>query len=270
MVFDGPDRAYFFELNSAQALVLDLAEFAIVRSIALQDVLLESELNFLSDTGFRRLGNRLVTSVYGTSADFLRASSQSKLLIFDPESGGFEVKDTPCGGLNYSVVAPGGDIYFSTDPYIASVHWTDAENAPAPCMVRLSQSSGEFSAQRVALNDLTGGPTGGLVPGPDGSAWLRVLDTSVYSAGPGSSYLEAFSAPTWRTWSIDLSDSPRAEPIERAPLAGGIRVFEIDGNAYENESSADFASTTLIKTTDAASARGLSMPGVAWGIVRVR
>ncbi|MCG8423586.1 MAG: hypothetical protein MJE77_37270 [Proteobacteria bacterium] len=272
MVFDGPDRAFLLDLNSAQALELDLAQMEIARTVDLSTVLLGSaELNFLAETKFRQHGDRLVTSIYGTSTDYGSVAVESNLLFFDPAAGTFTVDSAPCGGLNYSVLAPNGDIYFASDTYVASVHLITAEGSPPPCMVRLARDSRQADSTFVSMNDVLGGPAGGLIPGSDGSAYVRVLDANLYSPGPGSTYQEAFSAAAWQTWRLDLDDPMSAERIDREPLAGGIKVFEVDGHGYENESTANFSSTTLIRTTGSnAPVRGLEMPGTTWGIVRVR
>lgn len=272
MVFDGPDRGFLFDLNSAQALELDLAVMEITRSIDLSDALIESaDYILLGDPGFRKRGDRFVASVYGTSAMYDRVAGESKVLFFDPADGSIEVKDAPCGGLNYTVEAPNGDLYLASDPFVASLHLFDPETAPSPCMARMAAGQDELDTTVVALNDVTGGPTGGLIPGSDGVAYLRVLDTAIFSPSAGSTHLEAFSAPAWQTWQIDLSEPESAERLDDAPRAGGIKVFEVDGHAYENDSTADFASTTLVRTTgDDAPARALTMPGITWGAVRVR
>ncbi|HEY0467700.1 MAG TPA: hypothetical protein VGC79_26045, partial [Polyangiaceae bacterium] len=84
-------------------------------------------------------------------------------------------------------------------------------------------------------------------------------------------YAEPFSTPAWQTWSIVLANPSVAQQTDEAPLAGGIKTFSVDDQTYQNESTADYGSTTLVRTTGAdAPASGLKMPGVVWGIVRVR
>jgi hypothetical protein len=272
MAFDGEAHAYFIDLLSAQALELDLEAMVIVRSVDLSSLRLPTaELTFLGDPAFRRRGDQLIGSVYGTSAAFDRVAPEAKILLFDVRTGTFELRASPCAGLTYSVAVPNGDIYFSTDPYVASLFAIEAPGTPAPCLVRLPAGSDELDDSRVALNELTGGTTGGLIPGSDGFAYVRVLDPALYTPAPDATYLEVYSASAWRTWRVNLTSPEGAEPIERPPLAGGIKAFEVDGRAYENESTQSFASTTLVRTTGPdAPARALQMPGVTWGIVRVR
>jgi hypothetical protein len=139
-------------------------------------------------------------------------------------------------------------------------------------MIRLPANADDPDATVVALNDLTGGlPTGGLIAGSNDTAFLRVLDPTIYTPSATATYMNAFSAPAWRTWSIHLGGSTSAQATDRAPVAGGIKTFTVDADTYENASAADFSSTTLMRTTGAgAPAAGLKMPGVIWSIVRVR
>jgi hypothetical protein len=138
-------------------------------------------------------------------------------------------------------------------------------------MVRLAPGSNELDPMTVSLNEVLSGVVGGLIPGADGSAYVRVLDTSRFESTPDATYLEVYSASAWATWRIDLLGAGLPVRVDRPPLAGGIKVFEVDGQAYENESAANFASTTLVRTTgEGAPARALTMPGATWGIVRLR
>ncbi|WP_437607287.1 hypothetical protein WMF20_41770 [Sorangium sp. So ce834] len=272
MVFDGPDRGFLFDLTSAQVIEIDLAAMEITRSIDVSDALIDAaDYTFLGEPDFREHGGRLVAPLYGTSAAYDRVASESKILFFDPKDGTFEVKGAPCGGLYYTVKAPNGDIHFASDPYVASIYMTDPERSPAPCMARMAAGEEELDTAVVALNDVTGAPTGGLVPGSDGAAYLRVLDADIYSPGAGATHLEAYAAPAWQTWRIELDDPTTAELTDRQPFAGGIKVFEVEEHAYENESSAGFGTTTLVRTTgDGAPARALTMPGATWGVLRIR
>ncbi|WP_394832590.1 hypothetical protein LVJ94_39410 [Pendulispora rubella] len=272
MLFDGPNKGYLFDPKSGQALELDLAAMQIVRRISLAEVLIAgSENTFLAQNGFRKFGNRYVTAVYGTSANYDQVAPESKILFFDTSNGTMAVKKAPCGGLLYTASAPNGDVYFASDPYVASVHLISPSHSPAPCLARLAAGQDTLDPTVVTLNDVTGAPSGGLIPGSNGEAYVRVLDRTLYAPAPGATYNQAFSATAWQTWRITLDNTKPAERTDAAPLAGGITVFEVDGQAYENVSTANFATTTLRRRTgDGAPAQGLVMPGVTWGIVRIR
>ncbi|MET0389983.1 MAG: hypothetical protein ABW321_28680 [Polyangiales bacterium] len=270
LVFDGPKRAFLFELQSAQALIIDLEAMQITGSIDLSDTAVD-ERSVLAGPGFRKHGDHWVNTVYGTSATYDRVAQESKLLVLDPKAGTVAVKDAPCGGLGFSVAAPNGDLYFASDPFVGAVHSLDESAAPAPCLARLPHDSDELDAETVALNDVTGGVTGGVVGGPDGSAFLRVLDEAAYSPEEGAGAIELYTAAAWQTWRIELADPSNASQVERALQTGNIKVFEVNDLTYENESTADLVNTRLVPTSkDASEAAALEMPGVTWGVVRLR
>lgn len=272
IAFDGPTRGFLFDVGSAQALELDLTAMEITGSFALSEMLIEtSEVTFLAEGGFRRREDHLIGVAYGSTATFDSVASVSKVGFFNVPDGSLEVVEVPCGGLLYSFEADNGDWYFATDPWVAGIHALAPSRAPAPCMVRLPARSRTFDSTIVALNDLTGGVTGGIVPGSNGSAYLRVLDQDVFPLTPTTDLLAPFSASAWTTWRIALPHPEASVRIDRPLIAGGIKFAAIDGQVYQNESSADFSSTTLVRTTgEDAPAAGLVVPGVPWNIVRLR
>jgi hypothetical protein len=271
IAFGAPGQGFLFDLGSELALELDLAAMEIVGTHDLSALRIDSaELTFLGDGGFQRRSNELVGVVYGSNAAFDIVANESKVGYFDLASGALEVVDAPCGGLQYSLQTANGDFYFSTDPWVAGVHALDASRAPAPCMVRLPAGSRVFDAP-TALNVLTGGITGGIVPSDDGFGYVRVLDEAMFPLTPTTDVLAPFSAPAWTTWRLELTSPASAIRLERPHIAGGIKFFRDGARVYQNESAGDFASTTLVRTTgDGAPAPGLSVPGVPWNVVRVR
>ena len=273
MVFDGPDRGYLFDVSSGQALELDLRALEIVRSVDLSEWLDASQPTFLGYRFIERGNDELVGVTYAT--DFVQetVSTVSQILFFDVATGGFELRPSPCGGIQYGVQTANGDIFFASDPWVASVHAVDETRAPAPCLIRIPAGSRDPAAQTFDLSELTGAPTGGLIPSGSNSAFVRVLDTESYPLAPTSTGLELFGAPFWQTWEIDLSDPTQLRRVEREPelLPGGIAWLQVDGEFYENVSTTDFAATTLYRTTSASGPTpGLTVPGVPFNIVRLR
>lgn len=272
IAFDGSDRGFLFDLNSAQVVALDLDDMSIVSTYDLSSLLIESAaLTYLGDGGFKRRGDEFIGVAYGSNSLFDEVDPNSKLGFFDPSDGSLEVIDAPCGGLQYSFESENGDWYFSTDPWVAGLHALDDSRSPAPCLARLASGARAFDEATIALNDLTGGITGGIVPGPDNTAFVRVLDEGVFPLQDDTGFLEPFSAPAWTTWRVDLSDPDSVARLERAHIAGGIKFAEVDGNVYQNESVADFSSTTLVRTTGSGDlSEALIVPGIPWNVVRVR
>lgn len=271
LAFDG-DRGFFFDLGSEQALEFDLNEMSLVDSHDLSDLRINSSsITYLGEGGFKRRGDEFVGVTFGSNALFDEVGEVSRLGFFDPSDGSLEVIDAPCGGLQYSFEADNGDWYFATDPWVAGVHALDNSRSPEPCLARLPAGSRQFDEETISLNETTQGITGGIIPGPNGTAFVRVLDQGVFPLTDETGYIDPFSAPAWRTWRIDLADPESSVELGREPIAGGIKFAVVDGVGYQNESAADFSTTTLVRTTSSGDlAEGLVVPGVAWNIVRVR
>lgn len=280
MAFDGPDRGYLFDLVSGQAIELDLKAMEIVRSIDLSSKLVlnrdprSSMRTFFADPGFRPWGDRLIAVTYEANIEQQTVSNISRVVFFDPRDASIDVREAPCAGVVYSVVAPSGDLFLSTDPWVAGVHFLDNTRAPRPCMARVTRgSTTAVAVDKFWLNDLTGGaPTGGLIPSANGRALLRVLDTAAFQLTPDTTVLQLFGARAWNTWRIDLSSpATSAERMDRPHLAGGIKFFEVDGQVYENDSAADFGRTTLVRTTGKMPfSPGIRVPGITFGVLRLR
>ena len=169
------------------------------------------------------------------------------------------------------MMAANGDIYFSSDPWVAGIHAIDPSRAPEPCLVRLPAESREPDPHPIMMNDLTGDPTGGLVPFGESSILVRVLDTNSFPLSPATTGFQAFGSPNWTTWEIDLNQPTEARLTDRPPLAGAILYFAVEGEVYDNDTAADFSSTTLVRTTGPdAPAAGLTITGIPLSIVRLR
>lgn len=274
MLFDGPERAFFIELNSAQALELDLAQFEIVRSIDLSDWLDDSQPTFAAfNRASARGDGELVGTITGLDLVQETVSDKSQIVIFDLETGDFELLPSPCGGIGSPVRAENGDLFFSGDPYVAAVHAIDDSRSPAPCLVRLPAGSRVPMLASANLNELTGAPSGGLIPSGPNSAFIRVLDTATFPPTPESTAAQLFGVPFWQTWEIDLNDPGPATLVERQPalLAGGITWFEAGDAVYENVSASDFSTTTLYQTNaPEGPTPGAVIPGVPFSIVSLR
>jgi len=119
------------------------------------------------------------------------------------------------------------------------------------------------------LEELTGQPSGGLVPGPNNTMYLRVLDTASMPQDSVQAYSDAYSNVVWETWEWGVDDG-HITATDRPAMAGGIKFFVVADAVYENDSSADFAETTMIRTDNSGeSASGVVMPGVPYGILEL-
>lgn len=271
MVFDGAERAYLFDLLSAQAIELDLERMEILGRVDLTP-LLDPTPTFQTFVWgqFLRRDDEWVSFTFSTDFAQDAISDVSRLFFFDPTSGELEVIDAPCGGLQYAAPQENGDLFIATGPVTAATHAVDPERAPAPCLVRLPAAARALDAP-VELNPITGAPTGGVIPASGSLGYLRVLDTERFPPSPEAPSATLFGAPGWSTWEVDLAAPVSARRLEDDLVPGGIRWIPVDGEVYENRSDSTFASSQLIRTTGPdAPAPALTTPGVTFAVLRLR
>ena len=271
MVFDGPDRGFVLDVLSAQIVELNLEAMEIVGTIDIPELLDPNQPTFLSSPGVVR-GDEVIFATYGTDIQQETVSDFSQIVFFNPSTATIERRTAPCGGLDYSTMMENGDIVFASDPWVAGIHAISDTQGPAPCLVRLPANSRDPAPETIALNELTGRPTGGLIPGEGSSLFVRVLDTDNFPITGDTTAFGLFGLRGWMTYEIDLTQPDSASPVARDSLAtGGITFFEIDGNVYENQSSPDFGSTTMLRVTGpGAPAPAIQAPGVVFDILRLR
>lgn len=270
LVFDGPDHGYLFDLISGQIIELDLDAMETQSTTDIRDVL-DAELPTFIYTFQERADGRLTTVTYATDFEQELVSDTSWILVFDPETGNLERYAAPCGGLMYTAESASGDWIYMSGPWVAGVDLIYSSRAPEPCIVRLPVGSDQPEAQTPVLAELTGEPTGGLVPIGDGQVYVRGLDTESYPITDTTTAAELYVAVSaWRTWRVDLDNPTSATLLDVPPRIGGI-TFLFDGEAYyENNTATDLSSSTLVRTTaDGDAADGLLVPGLPTSLVQM-
>ncbi len=269
LIFDGPSRGHLVVPLSGVVVEIDLDAMEIVTS--------RDATSLRDPTQPTRVGVGVYSDglyVFPTVAtDEVQetVSAISQLVFFDPSTGTFEVRESPCGGLGYTMEGENGDLYFSTGPWTASVHALDESRAPEPCIVRVPRGTREPDPNVIRLNGITGLPTGGLIPRGGSSAYVRTLNTTAIPLTSDLLAAQLLGSPGWNTWEINLDRPDEASVTERELVVGGISIFEVDGVFYENDSAPDFSSTTLVRSTGAdAPAEALSTPGIPFAVVRLQ
>ena len=264
LVFDGPDHGYLFDLISGQIIELDLNAMEIQSTTDITD-LLDAELPTFIYNFQERADGRLTTVTYATDFEQELVSDTSWILVFDPETGTLERYAAPCGGLMYTAESASGDWVYMSGPWVAAVHSTNSSRAPEPCIVRLPVGSDQPEAQTPVLAELTGEPSGGLVPIGDGQVYVRGLDTESYPITDTTTAVDLYiAASAWRTWRVDLDNPTSATLLDDVPRRIGGITFLFDGEAYyENNTTTDLSSSTLVRTTaDGDVQDGLRVPGL--------
>src|SRR5690606_9428010 len=93
---------------------------------------------------------------------------------------------------------------------------------PAPCLLRFDLENERFDSEfHVELADpFDGDIAGSLIVGPDGGAFLRVLEPSAVPEGTTNPRVLA-SAAAWGWAKLVPGDEPTVERLETSTLTGG-------------------------------------------------
>jgi hypothetical protein len=267
-----PSKGYIFDTESLQLAAFDARAMTLGKVTTLTALKNPAGPAYVGlGTGTTR-GDQLVLLVYYADLKNETTPRVTPLVFVNTATDEAKVVlDERCGGLAYTARGPDGALYAASDAWAAGLHRLG--RSPAPCMLRVLPGQDAFDpTYKVDLNTLSGGkPTGGLVEGPDGTGFLRVLDEGVFMFKPDTTGRQPFSAVAWRTLRIDLGKDTAPTAITKPELtAGGLTWFSIDGRSYANDSAANFSETTLVEMTKDGAAPGIKVRGVPFSVVRVR
>lgn len=267
------DKAYVIDSQQMQVVVWNPSTMTVTGTFALPGVAAEGYSTTLFEPDPTRRGDHLFVAALHGEGD--ATAPFSTLLVLDVvhDRVAAVVRESRCGGLWDSVLAPSGDIYLATGVWDAAQHRAFGDSiATEPCIVRVPAGSLELDGDYyVPTASITGGQAaGGLVPGPAGSAYVKALDeTGLEPIGP-EDFDEVWSGAHWRWRSWSLGSAAAAAEVPGVPAsAGASGVLSVDGRAYVRNASADFSETTLLDMGDAIPTEGLTLRGFPYGIVRI-
>lgn len=200
--------------------------------------------------------------------DFIRP--EAVMLVLDLASGDYEViSDSSCGDGVYPMLTSGGDIYLSSGVANAALEYLEREGAGPACLRRIPAGTDDFDpSYHPTFRELTGSEVGGgIARGPDGTAYIRVLEPSALPPGLATS-TEMLAVPAWAWWRIDLSDDSLS-PTTLAPSAGRFTVLSAEGRTFVTLSELDFSRTVLLEVGVDPPAAGIEVSGIVAGLGRL-
>lgn len=225
-------KAYFFDGPTAQVVIWNPKEMTVTGSIPLGDLVVPDTILSFSTAPLRR-GADLINFPAWRSG--LQIPNKAAVVVVNSETDETTVvTDDRCGFLRDGVEGPDGKIYLATEAFGSAVHRLNAENAPAPCMLRFDPATKAFDpAFQVDLNTLFGDSTAGtLVGGPGNKAYLRVLDESVFEVQTDTNPRVLASAPAWTWASVTLGDTPTVEALAVGPSSGSLVMLFVGDRTF--------------------------------------
>ncbi len=267
-VFASDTRAYLIDSGTLQMVVWNPATMEIDETVALDGLARDGFFPFV-----------YVPVVRGRTAFFPFAYSdpvgdttrpESVVLALDLDTGTRTVlTDDSCGDAVYAMLAENGDIYLASGTANAATEYLGRTGIGESCLRRIPAGSMAFDEDYhpAIASFVDGDIAGGLIAGPDGSVYVRVLEDGALPPDLALS-AQILAAPAWSWWRLDL-ESGSAALASIAPSAGRFTTFEVSGKTYATQSTANFSSTILIETTMDPPISGLEILGIASGLGRL-
>jgi len=269
-------KAYVFDRRGANILVWNPTAFERGETIELTELVPEAgESGDFGYVTYRRGDDLFITYNYRAD-DFYDVMPRTALVVVDTvtDEVTIDVREG-CGEMTLGAEASDGTLYYATGVHGTSVnHTTGADDAPAPCLLRVLPGETAWDAgfeedPRTLVGDR---PAGDLVPGPGDLALLRVYDEAEVPLPADADGFAMRGSPGWRWWAVDLGALTATELTETELAAGNTLVYRVGGDSFLLKLAADFSASTLQRVRDdGALVDGIRVPGVLQGgVVQVR
>lgn len=268
-VFVSETKGYVFEGSVARAVVWNPKEMKLGNTISLENLVLEKHL--LSFSNDPILLDDKVIQFAGFREGLVVPAVAAVVSIDTKTDTATVVKDERCGYVRNGVLAEDGMIYMATEAFASAVHYLNDTQAPAPCLLRFDPETNTFDENfKVDLNGLFDGKaTGTLLAGPDGRAYVKVLDPSLVPEGTTHGRVLA-SSPVWKWGTLTLGDTPSGKSIAGDATLGSVMPFHFDGVTYAplfwNNERTSFQTIT----EDGLGDDNVGIPGVVFSVAKIR
>jgi hypothetical protein len=270
--FISDTKAYYFDGRTSQAVVWNPSDMSVTGSINLSGIAVEGAILTFSTLPVR-LENQVIMPLGWRPATGVGITKQAGVVVIDTRTDTATiVKDSRCGYVRDGVMGPDGMLYLATEVYGAAVRRVAGGEMPAPCLLRFNPRTLEFDPSfHVRLDTLVnGGTAGSLLPGPGGTAWLRVFDESLFQVQAATHPRTLASAPVWKWWQLRL-DTLTATPVEKLPATtGSTFLFEADDRLLFTEFASGSTATSLRELTDQSGTVTATLPGISFSFLQLR
>lgn len=268
--FVADDKAYFFDGSTAQVVVWNPEEMTYTESLDLSSLVFEGELLTFGGVPLRS-GDDVLAFAGWRSSDNSQVTDRAAVVTVDTETDDVTIAtDERCGYVRDGVLASDGFVYLATEAFGAAVHYMNAENASAPCLLRFDPEAGEFDESfHVDLTTLFDDAVAGtLLIGLGNQPYLLALDGAAYDGPPVPRVLA--SSPFWQLAKLTVGDEPSVELLDADPVPGSILPAAFGDDVYLPV-FAGRESTELVELTDEGpGAVAASTSGLAFSFVKLR
>ena len=272
VLFVSATRAYYKDPGQAQVIVWNPTTMEVDEVIELPaELVREGRV-----TGFSAWASRPGEAFFAvgwTTLEYDRVDEGSALVRIDTATNAFTVtNDARCRDLN-KVGVLGDDLYFFSGVINGFGHAVYPDvGGQQDCALRVRAGETTFDPSYVGtIASLLGEDEIGTViaVSEDGRAWAQVVDTTAVPTEPGTTYGQWY-AGGWRWVSFDLATTGDLTRIAGEPGAYSGFTLTSGASFFVSQTEADYSETTLVDLSGDAPAEGITFPGFALDIARVR
>lgn len=267
-----PTKVYYPDPDGKQLVIINPTAMTVEGVVALPQTAKEGYTPVYSYASVPR-GDKLLFSVGWFDWTNDKILPETGLVVLDTTTNTvarFDV-DARCGGITDPVTVSSGDTYFVSSA-LAGALFKLGTYATPPCALRVPANAEAFDpTYTLALSELTGGAIAGEpIPAGGNGIFLRVLDDSLVTIEADTASWEVTGEPAWGWLHWDVVTG-QVTPVDLAPSTSDVNWFEIDKRVFAGQTTADYATTTLIELTAAGGPKAaLTSPGFFSGLAKIR
>lgn len=272
VLFVSATRAYYKDPGEAQIIVWNPTTMEVEDTIELPAELIRAG----RVTGFSAWASRPGEAYFAvgwTTMEYDRVDSGSALVRIDTATDEVTVtNESRCRDLNKTGELDGTLYFFSgvINGFGHAVYPDDG--GQEDCILRIAPGQTTFDASYVGtISGALGEDEIGTVIAitDDGRAWAQVVDTTAVPTAPGTTYGQWY-AGGWRWVSLDVATLGDLERVAGEPGAYSGFTLPAGDRFFVSQTAPDYSETTLMDLSSGTPAAGISFPGFALDIARVR
>ncbi|MCP3102861.1 MxcI protein [Myxococcus sp. K15C18031901] len=269
--FISETKAYYFDGATAQVVVWNPQAMSVTGTIALSELVIPDTVLAFSGAVVR-VGQQVIMPVGWRPVSGVGITRKAAVVSIDTATDTASIAtDERCGYTHDAAVGPDGQVYVATEAYGAAVRRVVGEDSPEPCLLRYDPRTRAFDTTFYrSLDSLVGGGTAGaLIPGPSGTAFIRVLDETIAPVTEGTHPRTVASGTGWQWWELKLDTLVATRRSDIASTSGSVFLFESENHTLYTEFGAGAASTTLHVLDDEGRST-LTTQGLSFSFLQLR
>lgn len=244
--FVSETKAYFFDGATAQIVIWNPTEMTVTGTLPLPGLVIPDTILAFSGAVVH-VGPQSIMPVGWRPVSGVGITKKAGVVSIDTATDAVTLAtDDRCGYTHDAALGLDGKVYIATEAYGAAVRRVQ-ETAPEPCLLKFDPQTRAFDPTFYrSLADLVGGGTAGaLIPGAQGTAYVRVLDESIAPVLEGTHPRTMASGTGWQWWELKLDTLTATRKTDFPSTSGSVFLFESENQTLYTEFGAGAASTTL-------------------------